>query len=150
VPKSFAVGTGDWQHFTWDSAFYVFNFVSNWTYTRWSDMIKDVQLVQRELEGQFLARQPEIEQQALELHKRSPQEARDFLTRYSVEQGDLVTARWRRLGESLLWKYMDGNVKDEYGVAQHPRYPDEWYRRIVAGDDGRLLVKPLPDAPATH
>jgi len=150
VPKSFAVGTGDWQHFTWDSAFYVFNFVSNWTYTRWSDMIKDVQLVQRELEGQFLARQPEIEQQALDLHKRSPQEARDFLTRYSVEQGDLVTTRWRRLGESLLWKYMDGNVKDEYGVAQHPRYPDEWYRRIVAGDDGRLLVKPLPNAPATH
>lgn len=150
VPNSFAVGTGDWQHFTWDSAFYVFNFVANWTYTRWSDMIKDVQLVQRELEGQFLARQPEIEQQALELHQRSPQEARDFLTRYSVEQGDLVTTRWRRLGESLLWKYMDGNVKDEYGVAQHPRYPDEWYRRIVAGDDGRLLVKPLPNAPATH
>ncbi len=150
VPKSFAVGTGDWMHFTWDSAFYVFNFVSNWTYTRWSDMIQDVQLAQRELEGRFLARQPGLEQQAVELHKRSPEEARDFLTRYSVEQGDLVTARWRRLGETLLWKYMDGNVKDEYGVAQHPRYPDEWYRRIVAGDDGRLLVKPLPGAPATH
>ncbi len=150
VPRSMAVGTGSWTDFTWDSAFYVFNFVSNWAYSRWSDMIRDVQLVQRELEGGFLARQPQVEQEALALWEQSPQRARDYLTRYSVEQGDLVTARWKRLGDFLLWKYMDGNVKDEYGVAQHPRYPDDWYRRIVAEDDGRLEVKPLPTEQATH
>ena len=150
VPRSMAVGTGSWMDFTWDSAFYVFNFVSNWAYSRWSDMIRDVQLVQRELEGGFLARQPQGEQEALALWEQSPQRARDYLTRYSVEQGDLVTARWKRLGDFLLWKYMDGNVKDEYGVAQHPRYPDDWYRRIVAEDDGRLEVKPLPTEQAIH
>lgn len=150
VPRSMAVGTGGWLDFTWDSAFYVFNFVSNWAYSRWSDMIRDLQLVQSELEGRFLARQPAVEQEALALWQESPERARAYLTRYSVEQGDLVTARWRRLGEFLLWKYMDGNVKDEYGVAQHPRYPDHWYRRIVAEDDGRLEVKPLPGEQATH
>lgn len=150
VPRSFAVGTADWMHFSWDSAFYVFNFVANWTYSRWSDMIQDVQLEQRNLESTFLARQPDIEQQAVTLYQRSPAEARDFLTRYSVEQGDMVTARWRRLGEQLLWKYMDGNVKDEFGVAQHPRYPDDWYRRIVQESGDRLKVTPLTDGQPTH
>ncbi|MHB8078365.1 MAG: dipeptidase [Candidatus Krumholzibacteriia bacterium] len=147
VPHSFAVGTGDWLHFTWDSAFYVFNFVANWTYSRWSDMIVDVQLAQRELEGGFLARQPEVEKEAARLAAVSPEQAVDYLTRYSCEQGELVTARWRKLGEFLVWKYMDGNVKDEYGVAQHPRYPDDWYRRIVAEDSVKLRVRPLPAPP---
>ncbi len=144
VPKSFAVGTADWMHFSWDSAFYVFNFVANWTYSRWSDMIQDVQLVQRELEGGFFARQAEVEREALGLYQRSPEEAVAYLTRYSCDQGEAVTARWRKLGEFLLWKYMDGNVKDEFGVAQHPRYPDDWYRRIVAEDSVTLKMRTLP------
>jgi len=36
VPYSYAVGNGDLLTFTWDAAFWVFNFVSNWTYSRYS------------------------------------------------------------------------------------------------------------------
>jgi dipeptidase len=32
------------------SAFWTFNWVANWAYTRYSYMIKDIQKVQRELE----------------------------------------------------------------------------------------------------
>ena len=65
--------------------------------------------------------------------------ARDHLTAYSVAAGEQVTARWRRLGEQLLVKYLDGNVKNDKGEATHPRYPDTWYRRIVdeRGDEIR-------------
>lgn len=150
VPRSFAVGTADFETFSWDSAFWVFNFVSNWAYSRYSDMIQDVQQVQRELEGGFLSRQAELEKAALTLHRDSPGLARDYLTSYSVEQGERVTARWRKLGESLLVKYMDGNVRDAQGKVTHPDYPEGWRRRMAAEGGQALRVRPLPTEVATQ
>ena len=69
APYNYAVGTGDFNTFTWDSAFWVFNHVSNFIYSRYCDMIKDVQVVQRNLEGQFLADQAEAEAAALALYE---------------------------------------------------------------------------------
>jgi dipeptidase len=143
VPKSFAVGVANFNEFNWNSAFWVFNFVANWAYTRYSDMIVDIQKVQNELEGAFLADQPEIEKTALKLNETSAVEAREFLTRYSVAQGDMVTARWRKLGEFLLWKYLDGNVRDAQGHVTHPKYPESWYRQIVR-DHGPAVKAPDP------
>lgn len=131
VPKSYAVGTGDFHHFTWESAFWVFNFVSNYCYLRYSDMIKDVQIVQRELEGKFMADQANVEELALKLYNESPQLAIDYLTEYSVNLGNSTVKRWKKLGEFLIYKYLDGNVKDELGKVQHPGYPKSWYRKIV-------------------
>jgi hypothetical protein len=37
-----------------------------------------------------------------------------------------------------MWKYMDGNVRDEKGKVTHPRYPESWYRKIVQ-DKGEVL-----------
>lgn len=131
VPKSYAVGVGDFHHFTWESAFWVFNFVSNYCYLRYSDMIKDVQIVQRELEGKFMADQVNIEKLALKLYNESPQLAIDYLTEYSVNIGNSTVKRWKKLGEFLIYKYLDGNVKDELGNVKHPGYPKSWYRKIV-------------------
>jgi dipeptidase len=142
LPKPFEKGTATFGAFSWDSGFWVFNFVANWAYTRYMDMIQDIQPVQRELEGKFLAETPEIEKAALDLHKRSPQMARDYLTAYSVKQGDETYARWRKLGEFLLWKYIDGNVRDSQGKVTHPRYPDAWYERIIKETGDRYLEPP--------
>ena len=131
VPKPYAVGTADFTAFNWNSAHWVFNFVSNWAYTRYSDMIVDVQKVQNELEGQFASETPEVESAARKLYEQSPLLARDYLTNYSVKSGEMTVARWRKLGEFLLWKYMDGNVRDEKGRVTHPPYRAEWYRAIV-------------------
>jgi dipeptidase len=143
VPKSLAVGTGDFSRFSWDSAFWTFNFVSNWAYSRWADMIVDVRRVQGELEGRFLAEQAEVEKAALELHARAPGLARDHLTDYSTRVAEETVARWRKLGEFLVWKYLDGNVRDAQGKVTHPRYPDSWYRRIVE-DHGETVRMPEP------
>jgi len=143
VPQSYAVGTGDFQHFTWDSAFWVFNFVSNYCYLRYSDMIQDVQKVQRELEGKFMADQPGIDEAALTLYKQSPQLAIDYLTEYSVNLGNSTVERWKKLGEFLIYKYLDGNVKNELGKVQHPGYPQSWYRKIVDETGDHFKMKKL-------
>ncbi|MDZ7331675.1 MAG: C69 family dipeptidase [candidate division KSB1 bacterium] len=143
VPHSFAVGTGSFDEFSWESAFWVFNFVANYAYSRYSDMIKDIQKVQRELEGKFFADQSEIEAAALALYKQSPQLARDYLTEYSVKQGDATVQRWKKLGEFLLYKYLDGNVKNELGKVTHPGYPESWYRRIVNETGEHFKMKSL-------
>ncbi len=141
VPKSLAVGTADFDRFSWDSAFWVFNFVANWAYSRYQDMIQDIQIVQRELEGAFLARQPEIDQAALQLFKSAPELARDYLTAYSIKQAEMTTRRWKELGEHLIWKYLDGNVRNELGKVTHPGYPDSWQRRIIKERGDHYRVK---------
>jgi len=147
VPHSFAEGTGTWNEFSWDSAFWTFNFVANYAYSRYEDMIVDIQKVQHELEGGFLARQPELEAHAKMLYQQSPTLAKDFLTEYSCREGDKVTARWKKLGEFLIWKYLDGNVRGSKGEITHPPYNDDWYRRIVKekGDSIRI-----PEGEAGH
>jgi len=144
VPKSFAVGTGSFTEFSWDSAFWVFNFVANWAYSRYSDMIVDIRQVQQELEGASQAEQPAVDQAALKLYGESPLLARDYLTRYSVEKGDMVTDRWRRLGQDMLVKYLDGNVRDSLGNVTHPDYPESWRKRIADDTGERLKTPPEP------
>ncbi|MFP2929632.1 dipeptidase [Pyxidicoccus sp. 3LG] len=141
VPRNFAQGVANRGKFSWDSSFWVFNWVSNQAYARWSDMSVDVQREQNALEGQFFADQADIEKAALEQYKRSPEEARQYLTAYSVKQGEKVHSRWRKLGENLLVKYIDGNVRDEQGKVNHPKYPESWYRRI-AQEKGKALEMP--------
>ena len=140
VPPSYAKGTGDFSRFSWDSAFWVFNFVSNYAYSRYADMIQDVQALQREIEGKYLAVQPELEAAVLELYKRSPELARDRLTAYSVSEGEQLVQRWKKLGEFLIWKYLDGNVRDSQGKVTHPPYPKEWYQRIIQETGDRFKV----------
>jgi len=140
VPEAYAVGTADFQHFSWKSAWWVFNFVANFAYSRYCDMIVDIQKVQRELEGNFLATVPQVDSAALALYQQAPRLAQDYLTQYSVQQGQRVLKRWKKLLEFLLWKYLDGNVKDEHGRVTHPGYPKSWYRTIIreTGDKFRV------------
>ena len=140
APPSYAQGTGSFTKFSWSSAFWVFNHVSNLAYLRYRDMIADVQKVQSELEQGFLRDQPEVEAKALALHKRSPAAARRYLTDYSTKVGEATVARYQKLGPELLVKYLDGNVRDENGKVTHPGYPEEWYQRIIdeSGDFYRM------------
>jgi len=140
VPPSFAQGNGDFSKFTWNSAFWVFSAVANTAYSRYNDMIWDIQQVQRELEGKFLADQAEIDAAALILYKSSPRQARDYLTAYSVQQGEMTVNRWRELWGFLMWKYNDGNVRTSQGRLSQPPYPEAWYRQIVKDSGERLKV----------
>ena len=153
-PKPYAVGTATFDKFSWDSAFWVFSWVSNFSYLRYVDMIKDVQKAQGELEGGFFANQAAFETKMLALHKTSSTAAAKELTKYSSDASDKVLVRWKDLGPELLVKYMDGNVRDEAGKITHPPYPPSWYAQIVAekGDHQHLrdvpIKAPTPDSSA--
>ena len=74
-------------------------------------MIKDIRPVQNELENSYKEAIPAIDKAASELYAKNPAEAVRFLTWFSTTTADQATARWKKLGEYLLVKYMDGNVK---------------------------------------
>ncbi|MCP3981774.1 MAG: dipeptidase [bacterium] len=143
VPYNFRVGTGSFDEFNWDSAFWVFNWVSNYAYSRYSEMIQDIQVVQRELESGFLADQDGIDAAAQVLYEQSPRLARDYLTAYTNETAATVHERWKKLGEFLLWRYLDGNLKDEHGTVTHPGYPKSWYEKVAATTGEHLAMRKL-------
>lgn len=143
APKSYAQGTGAFDKFTWDAAFWVFNWVSNQAYTRYDAKIFDIQKVQRELESRFAADQAGIEAKAVALFKSSPAKATKFLTDYSTAQADGTVRRWRELGEALFMKYLDGNVRDDKGVAKHPPHPESWLKSIAAEHGEMILVREI-------
>jgi len=129
LPKPFTVG--DLQKFSWDSAWWVFNFVANYANLKYSYMVKDIQKVQAALEGQFLSLQPVVEKTALELLDKDLELLVQYLTNYSVSQGEQVVKRWIELGEYLMTKYNDGYVKDEKGRPRGVGYPSEWLEEVL-------------------
>jgi len=129
VPESYAIG--GLGKFSWDSAWWVFNFVANYANVRYSRMIRDIQAVQRDLEGTCLALQPAVDKTAVELLESDPALARRYLTDYSVSHAELAVKRWRELGEHLVTKYNDGYVKNEKGSPQEKGYPEGWLRKVL-------------------
>ncbi len=152
VPECFRVGNGDLLTFSWTSAFWMHNWVANMAYNRYNLMIPDIRTVQQEIENRYAAVQPAIDKTATELYNTNPQLAIEYLTNYSNQQADLATARWKQLGEYLLIKFLDGNVKkesngefkrNEYGVPASPNtpgYSEEYYRSVVEDAGERLKV----------
>ncbi len=150
VPKSFEVGNGSFNQFTWKSAFWVFNFVSNYAYSRYSEMILDIKKVQGELEGKYISMTDSIDKAALSLYRKSPELAREYLTKYSVKTGDDLTQRWKKLGEFLIFKYLDGNMKDENNNVKHPGYSNDWKKKIVEKRGDHFKMKKLTGEKSSH
>jgi dipeptidase len=152
-PECYRIGNGDMYTFSWTSAFWIQNWVANMAYHKYSFMINDIRKVQSELEHGYKDLLPAVDKAALELLANDPAEARRFLTWFSTTTAQEATARWKSLGEYLLVKYIDGNVKKEengqfkrnpYGLPLAPSFPgydETYYRNIVAEAGERLQVK---------
>ena len=153
VPECYRVGNGDLLNFSWTSAFWMHNWVANMAYHKYSFMIQDIRKVQQELENHYQEVIPAIDKAAQELYAKDPKEAVEFLTWFSTSTADNATARWKKLGEYLVVKYIDGNVKKEengqfkrnaYGLPAYPDFPgydEDYYRSIVKSAGERLKVK---------
>jgi dipeptidase len=145
VPSSFAVGNGSMMEFSETSAFWVFNQVSNFAYTRYKDMIPYIQQVQRELENKYITNTPAVDAAAMKLYKDDPAKAIEFLTDYSVSMGDATTARWKKLYAFLFTRFMDGNIKtvvpgQQNPKVQQPGYDTEYYKFIIEKSGDKLRV----------
>ncbi len=154
VPECYKTGNGDLVTFSWSSAFWIHNWVAQYAYSRYSQVINDTKPAQDEIENRYLEFQPIIEQYAMNLLAREAKGEKDllvpFLTSYSIQTAENATQTWKKMGEYLLVKYMDGVVKkeengkfiyNEYGSGQYPNRPyynQEWLKRIV-DDKGEWL-----------
>ena len=143
VPEEMAVGNGDLLTYSETSAFWTHNWVSNMVYTRYSDMSIDMQKVQQKLENNFKETQPEIEKKALNLYKQSQSEAVHFLTNHTNSLIKNGLQEWKKLGQYLMVKYVDGVIKREkdgefqrnpHGEPASPiraGYSEEFYRKVI-------------------
>ena len=144
IPEPLIQGNGNLFTYSETSAFWTFNFVSNWAYTRYSDMIVDIQKVQKELEGKFIAFQPAIEKTALDIYNTgNVNTCIEFINDYSTNQVSTTENRWKKLGHDLLVKYIDGNVKDDKGNVTHPPYPKWWYKQIINQSNEHFKIRKI-------
>ncbi len=128
VPAAYA--TGSLEKFSMDSAWWVFNLVSNFAEIKWSYMVKDIVAVQKELESRFIAMEPAVDQAAAQLYKKDPKLAARYLNDYSNSQAMTVYNRWVKLSGDLICKYNDGYVKDAKGRAKAVGYPADWLETV--------------------
>ncbi|MEI6752809.1 MAG: C69 family dipeptidase [Paludibacter sp.] len=140
VPECFRPDNGSLLEYSATSAFWIYNWVANYAYGKYSYMYQDIKKVQSKWESDFSALVPAIDKVAIGM---SEVEARGFLTEFSVTQAENSTNAWKKLGEYLLVKYMDGNIKKEkdgkfvQNEAHIPPgiiragYPEEFLRKMI-------------------
>ncbi len=147
IPQCFRQGNGDMVTYSETSAFWLFNRVSNFVYSRYSDMIVDLQKVQDRLEETYIA-------DVAKFDRRAAQSEGEALSRqlndFSNRQAAKMFTEWTNLDHYLLVKYMDGNIKKEKdgrfertatgqaAFPQQPHYREEWQRMIVR-DHGDVI-----------
>jgi dipeptidase len=145
VPPSYAVGKGAMMKFDPDAAFWVFNQVSNFAYTRYNLMIPFIQEKQKQLEKRYMEETQRVDKEAGNLYKTSPKKALQYLTNYSVKAGEQTVTEWKKLYAFLFTRFMDGNVKSRVEGQQNPKYEqpgysEEWYRKVAEDTGDRLKV----------
>jgi len=148
---------GDHDRFSWDSAWWVWNHVSNITYQRWSRIYPDVKVCKEQCEKAILEMQPAVEETGAALAKKDPVLARKYLTGYCLNAGERLFHQWRDVCTFLLTKHNDGYVNYkavppaglDLGDLVDPRkgvvgenYPVHWKRRVVKEIGKRLHLGP--------
>jgi len=114
VPDCFRPENNPRTDFSFESAFWMNNWVANMVYPRYSMMIGDLRAAQRELEDYYLADQDSV---LLAVGKMTPADRRDYLNKKSIAYADRMMQRWDRLAKYLIVKYNDQVVRrtDENG-----------------------------------
>ena len=139
VPNCFAEGNGDLYTYSPTAAWWTFNIVANWAYTKYSAMMPDIKKVQVAWENRFNEKVAEVDKAVANL---SAKDAQAWLTRYSSMQAEKVNKSWQQLGIYLFTKYLDGQQRKEengkflrnaYGQPEGPNrvpYPTEFLEGI--------------------
>lgn len=152
VPECWAEGNGDMLTYSPTSAFWAFNRVSNFAYLRYDVISQDIKKLQKEMEDRNELFAKATDAAAAELYKSNPDEAREYITSFSVDLGNNTVKRWVDFSNYLLVKYIDGNIKKEkdgkflrnqYGFPAspiQPELPDFWKKTIIDQTGSKLEV----------
>ena len=120
VPECFKEGNGDSYTFSHTSAWWTFNLVANWAYTKYSRMYPHIREKQQVWDDKFNTQIPGLDEKAAQL---SEEDAKAFLTNYSCSQATSLVEDWQRLYIYLVTKFIDGQErKEENGDFKRNRY----------------------------
>ena len=108
VPDCFRPENNPRNEFSFQSAFWMNNWVANMVYPRYSIMIGDLRQAQRELEDYYHADQDSV---LAALEDMTPGDRRDYLNRKSIAYADRMMSRWDALAKYLIVKYNDQVVR---------------------------------------
>lgn len=152
VPPSY--GEGNISVFDAHQAFWVFNIVSNFCYSRYALIHPDIQAKQQEREEKHFALAASIDAAFVRLWD-SGEEAKavSMLNEKVVRNAEDLVTEWLAFFGQLFVKYMDGNVKTvpAEGSSQllptvaQPGYPLAWTDRVAQETGDRYKV-PSMDA----
>jgi len=149
VPAAFAEGNGAMMEFSDSAAFWIFNQVSNFAYTRYNQMIPLIQEKQKQLELGYIGETKKTDRIAGDLYRNNPDKAIAYLTDYSVTAGGKTFKEWKELYAFLFTRFMDGNIKTRVEGQMNPKveqpgYSQEWYRKLVeeTGDKFKYMGEP--------
>ncbi|MDY0200748.1 MAG: C69 family dipeptidase [Tenuifilaceae bacterium] len=151
VPFSHSEENGDLLTYSETSAFWTFQRVSHFAYLFYDRTIVDIRKKQNELRDRYEAMTPAIDAAAMVLYKTNPDLAANFLTDFSHNTANQLVTEWRELGNFLLVKYLDGNIKQEengkflrnqWGFPENPKnldYPDSWKESLIKETGDKFL-----------
>lgn len=146
---------GDVNNFSFDSNFWMNNWVANQAYNRYDLMIPDIRKVQGALEEKYRGSREAREKELVAMLAKGD----DAGYRKSVNaEGKTIakeaTDAYRNLGIYLFVKFMDGNMKktddngnfllNEYGLPQYPSFPgydQKYFDNIVKETGDHFLEK---------
>lgn len=155
IPASYAEGESDCVTFSWNSAFWIYNWVADMIRPRYSQMVDDMRTVQNELENTYAYAQEGIESAAMKLYNENPEKAKEFLTDYTNMCAQTAVDRWKQLGEFLIVRYNDGVRKlvkngklvrpttGNVAPLERPGYPEQFLKDVVKATGDRYKVKTL-------
>ncbi|MBQ1637494.1 MAG: C69 family dipeptidase [Bacteroidales bacterium] len=147
VPQSYAVGNGDMMTYSETSAFWLFNRTTHLAYLFYDRVAPELRAAIDCFENESKALVDEMDAKALKMLKagNKPQ-AVDALTAFSLNRAQLLFNQWKDLGNRMLVKYMDGNIKQtnddgsfkDNGNGKHipasplhPKFRERWLRGVA-------------------
>jgi dipeptidase len=93
------------DRFDENSARWNIDFVDNLLYLKWQEAIEDLRAVRDPLENGFFEKQDEIDKKALELYRKNPNKAKNFLTDYTQSKMVEIVTMYKELQKTLITKY---------------------------------------------
>ena len=145
IPEPFRAENNNLREFSFDSAFWMNNWVANMVYPRWSAMIGDVRDAQKELEDFYANDQKEVEERVAQL---TPAARIDYLTAKTEAYTNMMMQRWDKLAKFLIVKHNDQVMQpSENGEIVPGRRTSPAYAPVfidaVKAQTGERYVRPV-------
>ena len=152
VPACYSAENADPVTFSWNSSFWVFNWVSNMIYPKYSLVVDDMKRVQGELEKKFYDGSVALEAAYGPSLKESPKYALAAIKDFSCACAEEALAEWKKFGEYIIVKYNDLVVKPEKNgkfertstglgaTVVRPGYPKAYLKRLVEETGDKYLM----------